>query len=232
VLGQFDTGIPAIDHDQPYLVVPNVEDFAYEAEVDVRQVRLWAALHEMLFQRLMEVEWLRGHFVSVVNAFYDTVEFDMSDLMGQMGALDDPDRIRDLLGEDGASGPALLKGTSDPERLAGIQACTAFIEGYGDFMARKAGAELLPDLGRIESANTRRRSEPNQAEQYLQQIVGLELQRYRAADAADFCVEIEQRWGDQALGRVWEQPENLPTLAELTDPVGWTARVMMDQFEI
>ncbi|MGB5168215.1 MAG: zinc-dependent metalloprotease, partial [Acidimicrobiia bacterium] len=91
---------------------------------------------------------------------------------------------------------------------------------------------LLPDLGRIESANTRRRSEPNQAEQYLQQIVGLELQRYRAADAAEFCVEIEQRWGDQALARVWEQPANLPTLPELTDPVGWTARVMMDQFEI
>ena len=232
VLGQFDTGIPAIDHDQPYLIVPNVEDFAHEAEVDVRQVRLWAAIHEMLFQRLMEIEWLRGHFVSVVNAFYDTVEFDMSDLMGQMGALDDPDRIRDLLGEDGASGPALLKGTSDPDRLAGIQACTAFIEGYGDFMTRKVGAELIPELDGIESANTRRRSEPNQAEQYLQQIVGLELQRYRAADAADFCIEIEQRWGDQALARVWEQPENLPTLAELTDPVGWAARVMMDQFEI
>ena len=48
----------------------------------------------------------------------------------------------------------------------------------------------------------------------------------------DFCVEIEQRWGDRALERVWEQPENLPTLTELTDPVGWTARVMMDQFEL
>ena len=232
VLGQFDTGIPAIDHDQPYLVVPNVEAFAYEAEVDARQIRLWAAIHEMLFQRLMEVEWLRGHFVSVVGAFYDTIEFDMSDLMGQMGALDDPDRIRDLLGEDGASAPALLKGTSDPDRLSEVQSCTAFIEGYGDFITRKAGSELLPDLDRIESANARRRSEPNQAEQYLQQVVGLELQRYRAADAAAFCVEIEERWADQALERVWEQPENLPTLAELTDPVGWAARVMMDQFEI
>ena len=142
VLGQFDTGIPAIDHDQPYLVVPNVEAFAIEAEVDVRQVRLWATIHEMVFQRLMEVEWLRGHFVSVVNAFYDTVEFDVSDIMGQMGALDDPDRIRDLLGEDGASAPALLKGTADPDRLAAIQSCTAFIEGFGDFLVRRAGSDL------------------------------------------------------------------------------------------
>ncbi len=232
VLGQFDTGIPAIDHDQPYLVVPNVEAFAFEAEVDVRQVRLWATIHEMVFQRLMEIEWLRGHFVSVVNAFYDTVEFDVSDIMGQMGALNDPDRIRDLLGEDGASAPALLKGTADPDRLAAIQSCTAFIEGFGDFLVRRAGSDLLPDLDRIESANARRRSEPDQAEQYLQQIVGLELQRFRATDAADFCREVEQRWGEPALDRVWEQPENLPTLPELTDPVGWAARVMMDQFDL
>lgn len=232
VLGQFDTGIPAIDHDQPYLIVPNVEAFAFEAEVDARQIRLWAALHEMLFQRLMEIEWLRGHFVSVVNAFYDTVEFDMTDLMGQMNALNDPDQIRDLLGEDGSSTPALLKSTADPDRLAAIQACSAFIEGYGDFLVRRAGAELLPDLGRIESANARRRSEPDQAEQYLQQIAGLELQRHRAGDAASFCTEVERRWGEPALDRVWEQPEHLPTLAELIDPVGWAARVLMDTFEI
>jgi putative hydrolase len=232
VLGQFDTGIPAVDHEEPYLVVPNVEAFAFEAEVDTRQARLWATIHEMVFQRLMEIEWLKGHFVSLVNAFYETVEFDVSDLMGQMGALDDPDRIRELLGEDGASTPALLKGSADPVRLAAIQSRTAFIEGYGDYLVRKAGSDLLPDLDLIESANTRRRSEPDQAEQYLQQIAGLELQRHRAADAAAFCREVEQRWGETALDRVWEQPDNLPTLTEFTDPVGWAARVMMDQFEL
>ncbi len=232
VLGQFDTGIPAIDHDQPYLIVPNVEAFAFESEVDPRQVRLWAALHEMLFQRLMEIEWLRGHFVSVVESFYATVELDLSDVMGQIGALEDPERIQELLGEEGASAPALLKGTSDPERLAAIQAFTAYVEGYGDHLVRKAGAEVLPDLDRIETANARRRSEPDQTEQSLQQVVGLELQRHRAGDAAAFCTEVEDRWGESTLDRVWEQPGNLPTLTELTDPVGWAARVMMDQFEL
>ncbi len=231
VLGQFDTGIPAVDHDQPYLIVPNVEAFAFEAAVDPRQVRLWAALHEMLFHRLMKIEWLRGHFVSVVAAFYETVELDLSDVMGQIGALEDPDRIRELLGEEGASAPALLKGTSDPERLASIQSFTAYIEGYGDYLVRKAGADVLPDLDRIEAANARRRSEPDQTEQSLQQVIGLELQRHRAGDAAAFCSEVEQRWGESALERVWEEPENLPNLAELTDPVGWAARVLMDIFE-
>lgn len=232
VLGQFDTGIPAVDHDQPYLIVPNVEAFAFEAAVDPRQVRLWAALHEMLFHRLMKIEWLRGHFVSVVAAFYETVELDLSGVMGQIGALEDPDRIRELLGEEGASAPALLKGTSDPERLASIQSFTAYIEGYGDYLVRKAGADVLPDLDQIEAANARRRSEPDQTEQSLQQVIGLELQRHRAGDAAAFCSEVEQRWGESALERVWEEPANLPNLAELTDPVGWAARVLMDIFEI
>lgn len=227
-LGQFDTGIPAMDHDQPYVVVPNVEGFAVDNDLDPQQVRLWATLHEMVFQRLMEIEWLRGHFVSVVEAFYDTVEFDFSDLMGNLAALEDPSQVQELLGEDGAQTPALLKGTSDPDKLAAIQAFTAFIEGYGDYLVRRAGAEVLPDLDRIAQANAVRRTEPDQAEQYLQQIVGLELDRSMASDGATFCSEVELRWGTEALERIWDDPGHLPSVAELTDPVGWAARVLLD----
>jgi putative hydrolase len=226
--GQFDTGIPAMDHDQPYIVVPNVESFAIDNDLDKQQVRMWATLHEVVFQRLMEIEWLRGHFVSVVEAFYDTVEFDFTDLMGNLAGLEDPSQLQDLLGEESAQTPALLKGSSDPERLASIQAFTAFVEGYGDYLVRKSGGELLTDLDRIEQANAVRRTEPDQAEQYLQQIVGLELERSLAGDAAAFCSEVEQRWGVEALERIWDDPQHLPTLAELTDPVGWAARVLLD----
>lgn len=227
-LGQFDTGIPAMDHDRPYIVVPNVEAFAVDNDLDPKQVRLWAVLHEMAFQRLMEVEWLRGHFVSVVEAFYDSVELDFSDLMGNLTALEDPSQVQELLGQDGSSTPALFKGTSDPERLTTVQAFTAFVEGYGDYVVRKAAGDLLPDLDRIEEANARRRTEPDQSEQYLQQVVGLELQRYRAQDAAEFTREVEERWGEEALDKIWEDPENLPRLEDLTDPIGWAARVLLD----
>ena len=225
-LGQFDTGIPAMDQDRPYIVVPNVEAFAIDNDLDPQQVRLWAVLHEMVFQRLMGVEWLRGHFVSVVDAFYESVELDFSDVIGNLSALEDPSQVQDLLGEDGSS--ALFKGTSDPDRLATIQVLTAFVEGYGDYVVRKAAGDLLPDLDRIEEANARRRTEPDQSEQYLQHVVGLDLQRNRAEDAADFAREIEDRWGEEALDKIWEDPENLPRLEELTDTIGWAARVLLD----
>jgi len=229
ILGQFDSGIPAMDHEQPYLVVPNVAQFSFENSFDDRQVRLWAAMHEMAFHRLMAIEWLRGHFVSLITSFYDTVEFDVSGLMGRLGNLEDPAQMDALLSAEGESGvPPLLRGDADPDRLAAVQAFIAFVEGYGDHLVRAAGAQLMHDLDHIEAAYSLRRSEPDQAEQFLQQMAGLELQRHRASDAAAFCVEVKHRWGEDALARVWEEPDRLPTRDELTDPVGWAARVLLD----
>ena len=229
VLGQFDTGIPAMDHERPYVVVPNLDDFAIDHGIDHRQVRLWGALHEVAFHRIMSVEWVRGRFVSLVQAFYDSVEIDASDLLGKLGALSDPEEIQRMLGEGGeGQSTSLIRGSSDPERLADLQAFTAFIEGYGDRIVRIAGAELLPSIDRIEAAYNLRRSEPDQAEQFLQQFAGLELDRTRAADAASFCDAVVERWGDETLAKVWQEPDNLPTLTELTDPIGWAARVVLD----
>ena len=228
VLGQFDTGVPTMDHDRPYLVVPNIEGFGVDHGLDLRQARLWAALHETAFHKILAVEWLRGHFVAVMAAFYDSVEFDLAGLMGKLTSLEDPAEIEALIGEDQSGMPSLLKAESDPERLATVQAFTAFVEGYGDYVVRLAGADVLTDLERIEEAYSRRRAEPDQAEQSLQQLAGLDLQRHRARDAASFCFEISRRWGDDALNRVWDDPEHLPTLGEIEDPVGWAARVLLE----
>ena len=229
VLGQFDTGIPAMDHERLYVIVPNLDDFAVDNGVDHRQVRLWAALHEVAFHRIMSVEWVRGRFVSLVQAFYDSVEIDASDLLGKLGAMNDPAEIQRMLGEGEDGDPTgLIKGTSDPERLAELQAFTAFIEGYGDRIVRIAGGDLLPGIDRIQAAYDLRRTEPDQAEQFLQQFAGLDLDRSKAADAVRFCDEVVDRWGDATLAKVWQEPDNMPTLGELTDPIGWAARVMLD----
>ena len=74
----------------------------------------------------------------------------------------------------------------------------------------------------------RHRSEPDQASQFLRDVVGLDLERHRSRDAAGLFRELADRWGAEALQRVWENADNLPTRQELTDPVGWVARVMLD----
>lgn len=228
VLGQFDTGIPAMDHDRPYLVVTNLEAFAVDHDLDTRQVRLWAALHELAFHRIMAVPWVRRRFVELVEGFYDALDLDPAGLVGALGDLDDPARLQELIGDAGDT-PSLLRGKADPEHLAAIQAFTAFVEGFGDHTVHRAAADLLPDLARIEEAQARRRTEPDQAELFLQQLAGLSLQRRIAGEAAAFCEEVIRRWGDDALARVWEAPDRLPTRHELADPVGWAARVLLPE---
>jgi putative hydrolase len=227
-LGQFDTGIPAMDHDRPYVIVPNLDDFAIDHGIDHRQIRLWGALHEVAFHRIMAVEWVRGRFVELITAFYDEVEIDTSDLLGKLTGMSDPMELQAMLGE-GENPASLIQATANPERLADVQAFTSFIEGYADRIVRIAGAELLPNIERIEEAYSRRRTEPDKTEQFLQQFAGLTLERWRAADATQFCDDVVERWGDDALSLVWEAPENMPRLAELTDPIGWNARVLLDE---
>jgi putative hydrolase len=227
-LGQFDTGIPAMDHDRPYVIVPNLDDFAVDHGIDHRQVRLWGTLHEVAFHRIMAVEWVRGRFVELITAFYTDVEIDTSDLLGKLTGMSDPMELQQMLGE-GDDPAGLIQATANPERLADVQAFTAFIEGYADRVVAMAGAELLPNIERIEEAYSRRRTEPDKTEQFLQQFAGLKLERWRAADAAQFCDAVVERWGEDALSRVWEAPENMPKLAELTDPIGWNARVLLDE---
>lgn len=227
-LGQFDTGLPAMDHDRLYVIVQNLDEFAIDHGIDHRQVRLWAALHEVAFHRIMAIEWVRGRFASLIGAFYDSVEIDTSDLLGKLGAMNDPDEIQRLLGDGEGDATNLIQGTSDPERLAAVQAFTAFIDGYADRIVRIAGAELLPSIDRIEEAYAVRRTEPDQAEQFLQQFAGLTLDRSRSVDAVAFCNGVVERWGADTLAKVWHEPDNMPTLAELTDPIGWAARVVLD----
>jgi putative hydrolase len=227
-LGQFDTGIPAMDHDRPYVIVPNLDDFAIDHGIDHRQIRLWGALHEVAFHRIMAVEWVRGRFVELITAFYDEVEIDTSDLLGKLTGMSDPMELQQMLGE-GEDPADLIRATSNPERLAAVQAFTAFIEGYADRIVRLAGADLLPNIERIEEAYTRRRTEPDKTEQFLQQFAGLTLDRWRAGDASQFCDDVAERWGEESLTRIWEAPENMPTLDELTDPIGWNARVILDE---
>jgi uncharacterized protein (DUF2342 family) len=43
-----------------------------------------------------------------------------------------------------------------------------------------------------------------------------------------FCDAVVARRGMPGLNRVWEEPSALPTLAELSDPKGWVARVERD----
>ncbi|MDH3498867.1 MAG: zinc-dependent metalloprotease [Acidimicrobiia bacterium] len=227
VLGQFDIGLPSADAGDLYYVVPNIEAFASDNGIEPRQVRLWVALHEVTHQAQFAQAWVRPHFIGLIEAYLDGTQLDVSALGDRMQEFTDPSRLRELL-----SDPAGLTGmVTSPEqqpKLDAIQAFMAVIEGYSDYLMDRAAPGLLPDLDRMRTAMTARREDAGEGESVINRLLGMELKREQYRVGASFCEQVAARWGEDALGKLWEGPEHIPTLAELEDPLGWAARVLLD----
>ena len=228
VLGQFDIGLPTSEVSDIYYVVPNIESFAIDHGLEPQNVRLWVALHEVTHQAEFSVPWVRQHFFDLVEHYVGNIEVDMSGITDRLQQMQDPSQLEKMM-EDPTGLAGLLSTDAQLPDLEAIQAFMAMLEGYSDYVMDHAAPKLLPDLGQMRAAMDSRRSEPTQGEQVLNRMLGLELKIEQYRLGAAFCTEVARRWSDDALHRVWESPENLPTLSELADPVGWAARVWLEE---
>lgn len=228
VLATFDAGLPPVGAGIPTFVVPNVEGFAAEHGLDVRQARLWIALHEVVHHAEMALPWVRPHLGGLVARFVDGLQLDPASLEERLGGIEDPERLQRLF-EDPSGLTGLLAGPDQEPVLAEIRAFMALLEGYAEFLLERSATGMLPDGGRLREAIDRRRAEPSAGEQVLQRMLGLDLEHHRYRRGAAFCNEVARRWGEDTLHRVWEGPDLLPTEDELEDTVGWAARVLLDE---
>lgn len=226
VLGQFDAGLPTADHGDLYYVVPNIEGFATEHRLDPRQVRLWAALHEVIHQVQFARQWVRPHFRKLIEDYIASMEVDTSAFGDRMADFNDPARLAEMM-QEGGGFPSLLSGPEHSDQLDAIEAFLSIVESHGEHLMDRAAADLLPDLSGIRAAMTERR-EASSEESMLGGMFGAEMNRGRYLPGDSFCSEVESRWGGEALTRIWDGPGNLPTLAELGDATGWAARVLLE----
>ena len=226
VLGQFDIGLPTADQGDLYYVVPNIEAFATENHLDPKQVRLWVALHEVTHQIQFAKPWVRVHLQTLLGRMIDSMDVDTSAFGNSLEDFNDPERLQELLAEGGGF-PSFLSSPEQSEDLEAIQAFMAIIEGYGDHLMDTAAADLLPDLSAMRTAMSERRAEASETD-VLGNMFGMDAKRAQYAMGATFCREVDERWGIDALNKIWQAPDNLPTLHELTDATGWAARVLLE----
>ena len=227
VLGQFDIGLPTAEVQDVYYVVPNIEAFANDHGLESQHVRLWVALHEVTHQAEFSIPWVRPHFFDLVDRYIGSIEVDMSGITDKLQQRQDPAQLEKMM-EDPSGMAGLLSTEGLSSSLEEVQAFMALLEGYADHVMDQAAPKLLPDLNRMREAMDSKRSEPAQGEQVLSRMLGLELKREQYRLGGRFCAEVARRWSEDALHRVWEGPENMPTLTELEDPVGWAARVLLE----
>ncbi len=229
VLGQYDLLI--IEDDRPedqdmvYYVGPNVMALEHKHGFDPHQFRLWLALHETTHRaQFTGIEWLRPHFLGLVQEALDTAEPDLEHFKQvAKQVLEARRRGEDPLADGGL--PALLATPEQKAVLDRIGGMMSLLEGHGDVTMDRAGASHIPDAGRFARVLRHRRNSAKGLSKLLQRIIGIEakLNQYAAGEA--FIETVEARGGPELVSRAWESADRLPTMTEIRNPQLWIDRV-------
>jgi len=210
------------------LVVPNVEAFADDWELQFDDVALWVCLSELTHHAVLGRPHVAARLQHLLERYVGAFRPDAGALENAFGTLDptqlgDPDGLRALLGD-----PAVLLGAArTPQQDAivpQLDALVATIAGWVDHTMDTLTARLLGN-GRLGEALRRRRVEVSDADRFVERLLGLELteETYRRGGA--FVTGVIDRGGVDALTRLWNDDRSLPTPAEVDAPGLWLARL-------
>jgi len=229
VLGQYD--LLVLEDEQPdqqdlvYYVGPNILAMEKRYSFPPREFRLWLALHEVTHRaQFTGVPWLRPLYLGLVEDVLDIADMDLKRLLDILRRLaDDVGHGRNPLAEGGL--PVLLASPEQRVVFSRLNGLMSLLEGHGDTTMDRAGAALIPSAERFGRVLRQRRQQANPLLKVVLQAVGFEakLAQYEAGER--FIEAVEADGGPALLERVWERPENLPTVEEVREPALWVARV-------
>jgi coenzyme F420 biosynthesis associated uncharacterized protein len=221
VLGQFD---PFQEPDgRLLLVAPNIVHVERELEADPHDFRLWVCLHEETHRvQFTAVPWMREHMFSQIKGFAETME--------PAGLLEDGlGRVLEGLKNARSSGGSLIDVVSTPQqkelidRLTGVM---SLLEGHADVVMDGVGPTVIPSVAKIRASFNERRKGVGVLDRFLRRVLGLDAKMAQYRDGAAFVRAVVDKAGMAGFNVVWEQPDHLPTRAEIADPDAWMARVL------
>ena len=233
VLGQYD--LLVLEDERPdeqdivYYVGPNIAALEARFAFPAREFRLWIALHECTHRaQFTGVPWLRPYFLSLV-----------ADLLGSVEP--DPQRMRAALrqtmtdlrkGEKPLDRGGIAALVASPEQRAVIDrigGLMSLLEGHGDVVMDRAGADLVPSAGRFGRVLKARRQSAGGLTKLVQKLIGLDAKLAQYAQGERFIAAVERAGGPALFDRVWQGNAWLPTLEEIREPAQWIDRVQWSE---
>ena len=233
VLGQYD--LLVIEDEKPeeqdivYYVAPNVVSLENRYAFDAGQFRLWLALHEVTHRaQFTGVDWMRPHFIGLVESVLDSVEPDPKRIAeAARRALEARRRGEDPLAAGGVM--ALFASEAQVETMERLAGLMSLLEGHGDVIMDRAGDGLVPSAPRFGRVMRNRRNSARGFNKVFQRLIGLDAKIKQYAEGEQFIEAVEGAGGTALLDRVWEDPENVPDIAEIRSPDDWIARMAVTE---
>ncbi len=223
VVGGGDVGLPLLEPGQVALLPANVAAFGAGLGLAEDEVRLYLALREAAFARLVAgVPWLRSHLLASVQEYARGITIDMSAIEDALRQVD-PSDVQGLQ-------QALAGGLFEPARtpaqdaaLERLETALALVEGWVDAVVEQAASGTLPHAVALQETLRRRRATGGPAEHTFATLVGLELRPRRLREAARVWAELARVRGVAGRDAAWSHPDLLPTTADLADPDAFVA---------
>ena len=233
VLGQYDLLI--IEDDKPedqdivYYVAPNVLSLENKYAFDPAEFRLWLALHEVTHRaQFTGVDWMRPHFIGLVESVLDSVDPDPKRIAAAVGRVVEARRRgEDPLAAGGIM--ALFASEAQVETLEQLAGLMSLLEGHGDVTMDRAGKGLVPSAPRFGRVMRRRRESVRGFAKVFQRVIGLDAKIKQYAEGEHFISSVEEAGGAALLDRVWEDPGNVPGIAEIRSPSDWVSRMSVTE---
>lgn len=225
VLGQYELVLPTADGgdgDTVLFVGANVLEMERRHEFRPDEFRFWVALHECTHRlQFLGVPWLRQYFLDLVSALVDSAVPEPGRVARVASELREASQSGEpLVGDSGLFG--LFASPDQRATLSRVQALMSLLEGHGHVVMDRIGARELVTQDRMSSVLKARRQDPRTA--MFMRMVGLEMKLRQYELGAAFIAGVERHAGWEALDRAWAGPEQLPTLAEIENPVLWLER--------
>jgi putative hydrolase len=240
-LGQYALALPWAPSDELLIVTSNVTSFADDWSIPLDEALLWVSARELASHAVLSRPGVRGRMEELLQALAEsasTSQQGLTDRLGGLGGLGDAaggpgmnlESIQDLFGDP----EALLGDLLTPEFRRSSDQLTALavvIDAYADHIAELVGQKLVGSHSQLAEAWYRRRIERGKGEEAAGALFGLDLEQSQVDRGRAFIAGVVERAGEEALGRLWSSPRNLPTPPEVDAPGLWLERISLPELD-
>jgi putative hydrolase len=230
IVGRHDLPIDYEGDDRLFCVWPNAKQVADDYQFDQSEFLRWLALHGTARHLVVRsVPWVSRYQRALLTEIVDSTEIDVGDLERHL--LELQNRGPEVLeqGMDAQDLVPVVQTERHKSALGRLRSFHALLEGYARHAAGEVAQELIADTSKIDEAMSRHAASSRRGETMLAGILGISFDRKLEAVGTTFAAAVAQMKGIAELTRVWDAPDNLPSIEELRDPFAWIERVLADE---